>query len=114
MKLTEIAEHAWQFKFRCPSIKRHGVDARTVDMNVTRLHLFLRFSHGFVNKKNAVLAPFKHILLDLIVLPATDESLCTTGPLFQTLHFSLDKTIEGTSIYIFYDLSPYPPYPQTP
>ena len=61
-----------------------------------------------------MLAPFKHILLDLIVLPATDESLCTTGPPFQTLHFSLDKTIEGTNIYIFYDLSPYPPYPQTP
>src|ERR1700724_1962211 len=84
------------------------------DTTVACLHLFLRFSHGFVNKRNAMLAPFKHILLDLIVLPATDESLCTTGPPFQTLHFSLDKTIEGTSIYIFYDLSPYPPYPQTP
>jgi hypothetical protein len=62
-----------------------------------------------------MLVPLKHILLELMVLLATYESLNTTGPplvmilgtvtlegltidLTPIIHFSMDKTIEGTNI----------------
>jgi len=63
---------------------------------VARLHLFSRFSHGLVNIKNIMLAPFNHILLDLIVLLATNESLCTTGPPFR--HDRRNSSLEGLTI----------------
>ena len=93
-------------------------------MTIEWLCLFLHFSHGFVNKKNIILVPFKHILLDMMVLLAILECLNTTWPplshyygnshiegltidLTPIIHFSMEKTIEGTNINIFYNLLSY-------
>ena len=52
----------------------------TTDTTAAQLCSKMHKSHSFVNKKNVMLAPLKHILLGLMVLLATYESLHTTGP----------------------------------
>jgi len=51
-----------------------------VDMTVERLHLYLHFSHGYVNTECNVGPIINIILLELLVLMTTYESLNTTGP----------------------------------
>ena len=60
------------------------IDHRLLASNMTAKILCLKLhnSHGFITIKNIMLAPLKHILLELMVLLATYESLNTTGPPF--------------------------------
>jgi len=49
-------------------------------MTVEQLHLYLHFSHSYVNTECNVGPIINIILLKLLVLMATYESLNTTGP----------------------------------
>jgi len=49
-------------------------------MTIEWLHLYLRFSHGYINTEGNVGPIINIILLELLVLMATYESLNTTGP----------------------------------
>jgi len=50
------------------------------DMTIEWLHLYLCFSHSYVNTTYNVGPIINIILLELLVLMATYESLNTTGP----------------------------------
>jgi len=56
------------------------MNKKCADMTIEWLHLYLRFSHGYVNTECNVGPIINIILLELLVLIATYKSLNTTGP----------------------------------